>query len=154
MNSNTDKACLDKAINILARRDHSCAELKKKLRSRGFNQQAITDTIKTCERLGYLNDARFTESYINQLERKGHGINAIRHKLFSRGVSSEIIDIHLRDHHNDIHQLNLCRQVLAKKIERNHNGKASVDQIPKLNRFLYSRGFEGHIIKKTIEEIL
>jgi regulatory protein len=145
-------ACFNKALQILARRDHSCSELGKKLHERGFPEKETRDTINACVRLGYLDDERFADAYLLQLQRKGNGINSIKHKLHSKGISGEIISNCVAIHCSDDIQLNACRQVLLKKMKSIKSNKKIKDTRPKLQRFLLSRGFSNRIIYQALEE--
>lgn len=145
-------SCLNRALQILARRDHSCAELGKKLQGRGFAEKEIRDTLKACVRLGYLDDERFADAYLNELQRKGKGIHDIRQKLYSKGISKETITNCITSRCSDKHQLNACRRALIKKIKTLGTNTEINDARPKLHRFLSGRGFSGHIIQKALEE--
>ncbi len=154
MNPDSSKACYQKALQILARRDHSCAELMRKLRSRGFETPEIESVIRECRRLGYLSDSRFAEVYISQLQRKGYGINTIKHKLVTKGIPQAVIQDKVTPYGTDDAQLELCRRVLAKKMKPFAGENPSQAQTPKLYRHLSNRGFSGHIIRQALDEIL
>jgi regulatory protein len=154
MDSDTKKSCYGKALQILARRDHSCSELRKKLNSRGFEEPVIETVIRECRRLNYLNDTRFTELYVNQLQRKGFGINGIKHKLYAKGIPEKVFQDKLAPHGTDNAQRELCRRVLAKKIKPIAGESPSESQAPKLYRYLLNRGFPSHIIRQTINEMI
>lgn len=154
MDTEKSKACYQKALQLLARRDHSCAELKVKLKMRGYSQLEITAVIHECERLNYLNDARFAEVYLKQLQRNGYGINGIKHKLYIKGVPKSVIQQSVEAQDTDAVQLEQCRRELEKKI-KTHTAKASIaNQGQKLHRFLFGRGFSRHIIRQVIDEAI
>ncbi len=153
MDPDSSKSCYQKALQILARRDHSCAELMRKLRSRGFGIPEIEPVIRECRRLGYLSDSRFAEVYASQLQRKGYGIYTINHKLFAKGIPQAVIQDILTPHGTDDAQLKLCRRVLAKKMKPFAAEKPSRAQAAKLYRYLLNRGFSGHIVRQAIDEI-
>ena len=152
MDSDSIKSCYNKALQLLARRDHSNAELERKLRSRGYGQLEIQTAISECLRLNYLNDSRFAETYANQLQRKGFGINGIKHKLYSKGISDSVIQEVVAVQGSDAIQLEQCRRVLAKKLKPLTENTSVASRGPKLHRFLYSRGFSSQIIRKAIDE--
>ncbi|MDH5436636.1 MAG: recombination regulator RecX, partial [Gammaproteobacteria bacterium] len=52
------------AVRLLSRREHSCLELRRKLKIRGINQDIIDETISLLTRDGLLSNERFTESYV------------------------------------------------------------------------------------------
>lgn len=145
-------SCFNKALQILARRDHSCTELGNKLQERGFAEKEIQEAINLCVRLGYLNDERFAEIYLQQLQRKGIGIHNIRHKLHSKGISKKIISNSIATHCTDNIQIDACRQVLLKKIKYLDGNKKIKDVRPKLQRFLTGRGFSSRIVYQALEE--
>ena len=78
------------AVSLLSRRDHSKAELLRKLKEKGFaegSQQAI----EKLEQSGYI-DERFCRLYASELMRlKGYGKRRIEQELYLKGVDREII---------------------------------------------------------------
>jgi regulatory protein len=81
------------ALHLLARREHSTAELRERLaRKFGHDAETIEAELErlTAERL--LDDTRFTESFIRMHCRKGHGPLRILQELARRGVSSELAE--------------------------------------------------------------
>lgn len=145
-------SCFNKALQILAQRDHSCSELGRKLQERGFPEKETRDAIDTCVRMGYLDDKRFANAYLLQLQRKGNGINNIKQKLYSKGISKDIICNCVASHCTDDIQIDTCRQVLLKKIKYLRGNNKINDVRPKLQRFLLGRGFPSRIIYQALEE--
>ena len=90
MRARHDVPVLDTAVRILARRSHSQAELKLKLRRRAYDSVAIEDALSRLGELGYLDDAAFARSLAN---RRGgeRGRRAIAAELAAKGVSREVI---------------------------------------------------------------
>lgn len=152
MKPSNGNACLNRAILILTRRDHSCTELSRKLNQKGFTAMEVESAIEDCRRLGYLDDARFAEIYVRQLERKGYGVNGIRHRLFAKGLAGDLVRTSLENSSNDTVQFNLCLKVLAKKMRHAADGKTFSDRRDKYYRFLIGRGFQSHIVRKALEE--
>jgi regulatory protein len=84
---------------LLARREHSQAELKQKL-TRRYGVEAIELIKTTLERLAadnYQSDQRFTESYIYSRLQRGFGLNRIKQELQQKGVDRECIGTMLED---------------------------------------------------------
>ena len=154
MDSASNKACYQKALQILARRDHSCAELRTKLKSRGFGLRDIETVIRKCNRLNYLDDTRFAAAYLRQLQCKGHGINSMQNKLHAKGVPNAVVRDTVAPYRADNVQLDLCRHVTAKKMKSLAGDKRMVDPVPKLQRFLFNRGFSNRIIRQTVNDVL
>ena len=74
------------AIDLLARREHSFAELERKLGSR-FEAQTLAEALDALRAEGLQSDARFALSFVRQRMRRGMGPARIRSELRQRGVS-------------------------------------------------------------------
>ena len=72
-------------------REHSEAELETKLRTRGFERQAVTELVRELRSQALLCDARFAQAYTSSRVAKGYGPAAVRQALRARGVSEEVI---------------------------------------------------------------
>lgn len=98
---------LERATRILAMRDHSEAEFRRKLiiaceRAAQFvrkeplpepvTQEEIECVIKWCYQHNWLDDARFAERYLAGRSRKGYGPQRIRMELGQKGVNKQLID--------------------------------------------------------------
>lgn len=80
------------AMRILGMRQHSVAELKKKLEQREYSEQSIAKVIAEMLSARYLNDTEFAISYIRSAQMKLNGEARIRQELKQKGVSSNIIE--------------------------------------------------------------
>lgn len=152
MIQNNENACLRTALRLLTHRDHSCGELVRKLRQRGFPGQQIKDSVEECKRLNYLDDERFSESYIRLLRRKGFGPIRIQEKLQSKGISNDMIQNKLRYQFPKSVQIEQCRFVLQKKLNRTAFASRSGSLKATLYRFLFGRGFYPEVIRQILNE--
>lgn len=134
-----------RALNLLARREHSAAELLQKLRAKGFMDGEIHPLLKTLEHEGLLNNARFVENYVHYRRTKGYGPIRIRHELIERGIAEDLIEHHINIADNA--WLTDVRQVWEKRFKNQlpHDFKTRAQQM----RFLQHRGFT----QKQIESI-
>lgn len=90
---------LDRAVRILAVRDHSEQELRRKLAApiMGKNGPEEIDAtaedyervIAWCHEHGYLDDSRFVARFIASRSRKGYGPARIRQELNQKGISAK-----------------------------------------------------------------
>lgn len=84
-------AAYPRAINLLARRDHTVAELKQKLATRGFSADAIATAIEKLAGQGLLDDRRFAARWTESAIRSGRGYGLrIMQELQRRGIPREI----------------------------------------------------------------
>jgi regulatory protein len=79
------------AMNLLARREHSRAELKTKLLAREFNETEVDDAIADLATRDLVSDERFAEAFTNSRVRRGQGPVRIRQELRQRGVEAAVI---------------------------------------------------------------
>ncbi|MRS89415.1 recombination regulator RecX [Enterobacteriaceae bacterium RIT714] len=138
---------LDRAVRILAVRDHSEQELRRKLSApvMGKNGPEQIDAtaedydrvIAWCYEYRYLDDTRFVTRYIASRSRKGYGPARIRQELNQKGVARASIEQAMRE--CDINWCELAREQAIRKygepLSREFSEKV------KIQRFLLYRGF-------------
>ncbi|MCM0081256.1 recombination regulator RecX [Geomonas sp. Red32] len=87
-----ERSPLDSALRMLTLRDHSEAELSRKLREKGFEEQMVVDTVARLKELRYLDDARFAHQFAAAAVRNGRGYGVrLKMELARRGVSPAIV---------------------------------------------------------------
>lgn len=77
-------------MRLLARRPHSRVELQRKLRRRGFEDDAIAAALTRCAEHGYLDDAGFAAALV-RVRSASRGRRAIAAELAQRGVGRELV---------------------------------------------------------------
>ena len=149
-------ALISRAMRLLSQRDHSEAELRRKLAAQPFiangkfaaksalespeepiDPAVIEQVIAYCYQHNWLDDRRFAASFINSRSRKGYGAQRIRSELTQKGVAKEIVQAGLAE--CDIDWCAQARQLALRKFG---------DPIPvewkekaKVQRYLLYRGF-------------
>ena len=153
------------AMNILAVREHSIAELRTKLErklARKQKQYNDTENIETSAESAaeisaelvesvlqqliaddLLNEVRFTESFIRYRIGKGSGPVKIRHELLIRGISSELINNALETSYE------FWQEHIGLVFQKRFGENKAQDykQQSKQSRFLYQRGFSSEMIR-------
>lgn len=132
---------LDSALRILTLRDHSEAELRRKLKAKGF-QEGVEETIVRMRELGYLDDARFARSFASSAIRNGRGFGVrLKMELARRGVAEPVIRETLAEIAEEFGEA----EVLAQTIERRFSGfdpeEASDKEKRKVVAYLQRKGF-------------
>jgi regulatory protein len=80
------------ALRSLARRDHSVAELERKLDARGFAAEVVSQVIDRLTAAGYLDDRRFARQWAESAVRNGRGYGPrLMQELNLRGVPRDIV---------------------------------------------------------------
>lgn len=79
------------ALKALGRRDHSEAELRRKIAGRGISEGVIDDLVDKLNRAGYLDDRRFALRWAESAVRNGKGYGfRLRFELSRRGVADDL----------------------------------------------------------------
>ncbi len=148
-------ACID----LLARREHSCLELRRKMSRKfkeRFSAEQIEQAIETLAAEGLQSDLRFTESFTRAKYERGDGPYKIKAALQERGVHSGLIEQALEDEQLDWQRraLLLHRRRFSAVNETlsadNEYSEARLKQRAKEMRFLQSRGFPKDIIYSVL----
>lgn len=79
-------------MDLLARREHSVAELRRKLAARDLPAGDIEAVLTELVAEGLASDARFAEAFVAARLRRGQGPARIRRELELRGVGRELAD--------------------------------------------------------------
>ena len=75
----------------LAISSHPVEKLRKKLEFKGISSTNIEKIIADCQRLGYLDDLQWAESYVAYQITRKNGPQLIKAKLYAHGISQDII---------------------------------------------------------------
>jgi len=139
-----------RALDYLARREYSVAELGKKLQSVARQYELDADEIPQIladfQKRNWVSDSRFTEQILHARKAK-FGSARIAHELREKGVSDNLIADALQDVKHD--ELENAKAVWRKKFNMSPNSR---EEWAKQARFLQSRGFGFEIIRKVINE--
>jgi regulatory protein len=135
---------LQKALRVLAMREHSAVELKQKLVRAGYIQTDIEEALTYCQQQGYQNDARFAALFCKVHIAKGHGPLKMAYALKQHGFTQEEIQSYLAEEQVD--WVELARRVLIKQGWR---FKSSEDHAKQM-RFLLARGFPMDVIRLSL----
>ena len=146
--TNSTRSPRNVAMNWLARREHSLAELRTKLAAREYSPEEIDKAVTGLAADGLVSDERFAESFIAARMRKGQGPVRIRMELEKRGVDDELVRLHMDAVGFEWHSL--AKRVRVKKFgdDRPMDFKEKARQM----RFLEYRGFTGEQISTAVND--
>jgi len=135
MKSKPEPDLRERALGLLARREHSRAELARKLGQAGFTVEDIAPLLDEFEQKNWLSDRRFAESYVAD-HRARAGSVKLAYDLRQRGVPEAVIEEVLGENRDS--ELERAQAVWQKKF-----GAAPTDDAEKARQilFLQNRGF-------------
>ena len=132
----------DKAVALLAAREHSAHELRQKLRKRYDDHDLIDEVIQQLVEAGYQSDARFAEARVRASLARGHGPMKIRALLREAGIASHLVDAAMEEAAPDWRDL--AREALLAKFGASPAGDQR--ETARRARFLASRGYPSSVI--------
>ncbi len=135
-----------KAMDYLARREHSRHELCRKMEKVGFDPNVALDAIEQLQQDGLQSDRCFVEAFVQSRIGQGKGPTRIRDDLSQRGIQSAMIQEVLGELEQD--WFALARKTRQKK----YGGDEPVEFKDKARqmRFLQYRGFEPDHIQAAV----
>jgi len=135
------------AVRLLARREHSRAELARKLDERGVPAELAAETLDSLAARRLQSDARYAEALITSRAGRGQGPVRIRRELAERGVAPAIVDDALDGAGQDWFEL--ARQVRRRRFGA---GGAPTEWEARVrqSRFLEYRGFSSDQIRHAL----
>ncbi len=134
------------ALRLLAARDHSRLELKRKLCGRGFDEAAVCRLLDRLLAERVLDEARVAEHYVAERVSKGFGPVRIRGELRGKGVAEELIERYLESVREE------WPARLAEVHDRRFGQEPPVDLADSARRarFLQHRGFPTDSIRRFL----
>lgn len=143
----TDEPSLrGRALRLLARREHSRAELARKLAVHAEDPAEVERVLDELEARGWLSERRVVEQVVHA-RRSRYGARRIEHDLLAKGVSEEAIAAAMPGLKEG--ELAAAREVWSRKFA----GRLprSQQERGRQARFLQGRGFSLEVVLKVIK---
>jgi len=134
------------AMDLLARREHSQLELSRKLRSRDYSPEEITEALTGLAADGLQDDGRFIESFVNSRLARGQGPLRIRADLRQRGIAEALVESHLAA--AAIDWIAAAREARQRRFGATR--PADFQERARQARFLAGRGFSQEQIQRAM----
>jgi len=142
------KAVEAAAVRLLARREHSIDELRRKLLGKGYPPDTIEPVIQKLAGKRLVSDERFTSSFVHHHAKRGQGPVRIRAELRQQGIADSQVDEALRS--AEIDWVQLAREVRRRKFGA--TAPRSLGERAKQARFLQYRGFDAEQLRAAFRE--
>lgn len=136
------------ALRLLARREHSAAQLRRKLTSRGHDRGSAGEVVEQLTQAGWQSDERFAETLARTRAEQGFGPLRIVAELESAGVPGALVRAALDN-------LDFDFRAQAQRMQRKHFGEVPARRgadWQKQYRYLAGRGFDGEQIRAALSD--
>lgn len=133
-----------RALRLLARREHSRAELARKLAPHAGSGAAVETLLAQMQARKQVSDERFAEARAYQLSRK-YGAERVRRDLLAKGVAEDVAARLAADSRRG--DLERAHAILARKYR---SPATTPKERARRIRFLQSRGFSQDVIRGAL----
>ena len=140
------REALDRAMRMLALREHSAAELLRKLATKGVAADLAEQVVIELREQNLQSDERFTEGFVRSGVGRGYGPIWIRQSLRQRGIGDELAEVFLTEP-----GAYWTAQALRARAKRfGEAPPANRSEWSRQARFLAQRGFPADLIYRAL----
>jgi len=146
----------DYAVKTLARRMRTVRDLRRLMKTRAeegeAGERAMDAVIVRLKELNYLSDTRFAEDYTRvRKEHEKFGKRRVQQELMMKGVGKELVASTLETAYEDVDEVTLARQYIARKrIKQPSGAEAQKETVRVMNRLMRA-GFSSNAIFKVLK---
>lgn len=133
-----------RALRLLAGREHSRAELEKKLAAHETEEGELQQALDELEAKGFINEQRVVDSVLHRRAAR-LGAGRVKQELQAKGISAEAVA-------EAVEALRATEVARAREVWRKKFGEAAADAAGRARqmRFLASRGFGTEAIRRVV----
>jgi regulatory protein len=143
---------LEVGVRILALRDHSEAELARKLRGRGYQAEETALALVRLRELGYLDDLRFARRFAESALSCGRYVGSrLAQELKSRGVAPELVAQVMDELCGDHPEGEILAALVARRYASYDPGSATDKEKRRMINYLAAKGFSLGAIMQELK---
>lgn len=142
------------AYALLRIRPRSEAEIKRRLKEKGYDEALISGIVESLKRTGNIDDQKFAKFWIeSRMTLNPVGDVVLKHELKEKGVTDSIIEATLEEKAKNYDEHEVAFNMAKDRFER----LKSLDRrkaTKRLYDFLIRRGFKYDTVRKIVEEMV
>ncbi|WP_353073230.1 regulatory protein RecX [Tunturiibacter gelidoferens] len=144
------------AVGTLARRMRTVRDLRRLMKTRAeegeAGERAMDAVIVRLKELNYLSDTRFAEDYTRvRKEHEKFGKRRVQQDLMMKGVEKELVASTLESAYEDVDEVGLARQYIARKRMKKPGGESAQKETVRTMNRLMRAGFSSNAIFKVLK---
>ncbi|NLV75851.1 MAG: recombination regulator RecX [Tissierellia bacterium] len=141
----------DQALKFLTYRQRSKKEIINKLKSKGYEEDIIENTLSYLEEYGLVNDVEFAKAFMrDKINLNKFGPTRIKYELYKKGIDDSIIEEVLEEDDEEYTRA----LVLAKKKLPSYKKDDKKAIYRKLGGFLQRKGYSYDCINRVLKELV
>jgi regulatory protein len=144
------KTGIEYASRVLAKKDYSEKELKKKIAGH-FGEEEAEQTVDRLKEYNYLDDGRYREMFIASRIRSGNGAYRIKRELSEKGLNDSLEDLDEICQRSNIDRHGILRDCVQRYLDK----KSSIEPYKlkqKCIAYFYGKGHSIDDVKRIIDE--
>jgi regulatory protein len=147
----------DYAVGVLARKMRTVRDLRRLMRTRAeegeAGERAMDAVVARLKELKYLSDTRFAADYTRmRKENEKFGRRRVQQDLMQKGVHKDLIASTLATAYEDVDEVALARQYVARKRMKQPSGENVQKETARMMNRLLRAGFSPGAIYKVLRE--
>ena len=133
-----------RALRLLASREHSRAELERKLQAHETAPGELAQALDELQAKGFINEARVVQSVVHRRAER-LGTQRVRAELNAKGLPTELVA-------EAVDELRATEEARAREVWRRKFGQPAADPHERARqmRFLTTRGFSADAIRRVV----
>jgi len=152
-----EAALFEYAVGALARKMRTVRDLKKLMRARAeegeAGERAMDRVVLRLKELNYLSDTRFAADFTRlRKENEKFGRRRVQQDLVQKGIHKELIAKTLSNAYDDVDEVALAREYIARKRMKRPEGEEAKKQAARVMGRLMRAGFSAGAIFKILRE--
>lgn len=145
------------AVGVLARKMRTVRDLRRLMRNRAEpgeeGERAMDAVVARLKELKYLSDTKFAADYTRtRKENEKFGKRRVQQDLMQKGVQKELIATTLAAAYDEVDEVVLAREYVAKKRMKKPNGESAQKETARVMGRLMRAGFSSSAIYKVLRE--
>ncbi len=140
------------AFLLLKFRLRSEAELRARLKQKGFSEELSRDTVNFLKDKEFIDDRVFAKGWVACRLKRPFGIRRIKQELIAKGLDKEIIEDSLVQAKKDYREDQAARQLAQQRFSRLSNIEPQKAKA-RVYAYLLRRGFSPDIVSEIIKQL-
>ena len=139
----------ERALHFLSYRPRSSEEVRRRLREKGFSDEAVEAVIERLERVGLLNDEAFARFWVENRENfSPRSMRALRYELRQKGVPEPVIESALAE----MDEEDAAYRAAKARLRRYQDADERTFR-KRLGDYLLRRGFSYSVVRDVLDRL-
>jgi regulatory protein len=152
-----ERELFEYAVGALSRRMRTVRDLRRLMKARAeegeAGERAMDAVVARLKELKYLSDTRFAADYTRlRKENEKYGRRRVQQDLAQKGVQKELIAATLTKAYEDVDEVALAREYIARKRMKKPSGENAQKETARAMGRLMRAGFSAGAIYKVLRE--